>query len=111
KLGSKYVRVKGGRLDGPAVVVLYDGKVFTEFEAPRIDTVNTSRAGCSYSAAITANLANDMTVVDGRLKANNFVTTVTEGGFTYTEAVRQTYHADQHTRGEAHKIKMTQSKK
>jgi len=111
KLGSKYVLVKGGRLDGPAVDVLYDGKVFTEFEAPRIDTVNTSGAGCSYSAAITANLAKEMTVVDAVLKAKNFVTTAIEHGFTYTEAVGPTYHAALRTRGEAHKIKMTQSKK
>src|SRR5699024_185336 len=53
-LGSKYVLVKGGKLKGPAVDVLYDGEVLTTFEAPRIDTVNTSGAGCSYSAAITA---------------------------------------------------------
>ncbi|MBU5467553.1 bifunctional hydroxymethylpyrimidine kinase/phosphomethylpyrimidine kinase [Virgibacillus sp. MSJ-26] len=111
KLGSRYVLVKGGRLDGPAVDVLFDGEVFTEFEAPRIDTVNTSGAGCSYSAAITANLAKEMTVVDAVLQAKNFVTTAIEHGFTYTEAVGPTYHAALRTRGEAHKIKMTQSKK
>jgi len=111
KLGSRYVLVKGGRLDGPAVDVLFDGEVFTEFEAPRIDTVNTSGAGCSYSAAITANLAKEMTVADAVLQAKNFVTTAIEHGFTYTEAVGPTYHAALRTRGEAHKIKMTQSKK
>src|SRR5699024_5031166 len=50
KLGSKYVLVKGGRLKGPAIDVLYDGKTLTTFEAPRIDTEHTSGAGCTYSA-------------------------------------------------------------
>src|SRR5699024_2692467 len=54
ELGPQYVLVKGGRLKGEAVDVLYDGETLTAFEAPRIDTENTSGAGCTYSAAITA---------------------------------------------------------
>lgn len=111
KLGSKYVLVKGGRLNGPAVDVLFDGNVFTEFEAPRIDTVHTSGAGCSYSAAIAANLAKEMTVADAVLQAKNFVTAAIEHGFSYTEMVGPTYHAALRHRGEAHKIKVTQSNK
>src|SRR5699024_5593113 len=37
KLGPTYVLVKGGRLEGPAIDVLYDGTTFTTFTAPRID--------------------------------------------------------------------------
>lgn len=111
KLGAKHVLVKGGRLEGPAVDVLFDGKVFTEFEAPRIDTVHTSGAGCSYSAAIAANLAKDMTVADAVLQAKDFVTTAIEHGFSYTEMVGPTYHAALRNYGEAHKIKVTQSSK
>lgn len=111
KLGANHVLVKGGRLAGPAVDVLFDGKVFTEYEAPRIDTVHTSGAGCSYSAAITANLAKEMTVADAVLQAKNFVTTAIEHGFSYTEMVGPTYHAGLRTRGEAHKIKVKQSTK
>src|SRR5699024_9774252 len=54
QLGSDYVLVKGGRLEGPAIDVLFDGSTCTTFEAPRIDTVNTNGAGCTYSAAIAA---------------------------------------------------------
>lgn len=111
KLGAKHVLVKGGRLEGPAVDVLFNGKVFTEFEAPRIDTVHTSGAGCSYSAAIAANLAKDMTVADAVLQAKDFVTTAIEHGFSYTEMVGPTYHAALRNYGEAHKIKVTQSSK
>ncbi|GGN58842.1 MULTISPECIES: bifunctional hydroxymethylpyrimidine kinase/phosphomethylpyrimidine kinase [Oceanobacillus] len=106
ELGSKYVLVKGGRLDGPAVDVLYDGKTLTLFEAPRIDTVNTSGAGCSYSAAITAYLAKGETVEDAVEHAKKFVTTAINHGFTYTEMVGPTYHAAQRKYGDAFDIKV-----
>src|SRR5690625_4247186 len=48
ELGPDYVLVKGGRLKGPAVDVLYEGTTITTLEAPRIHTVNTSGAGCTY---------------------------------------------------------------
>src|SRR5699024_1467746 len=73
-LGATFVLVKGGRLSGPAVDVLYDGHTVTTFEAPRIDTVNTSGAGCTYSAAIAAYLAKGKTVRDAVFAAKSFVT-------------------------------------
>ncbi|MCF3944606.1 bifunctional hydroxymethylpyrimidine kinase/phosphomethylpyrimidine kinase [Oceanobacillus alkalisoli] len=106
ELGSEYVLVKGGRLDGPAVDVLYDGKTLTLFEAPRIDTVNTSGAGCSYSAAITAYLAKGETVETAVEHAKKFVTTAINHGFTYTEMVGPTYHAAQRKYGDAFDIKV-----
>jgi len=105
-LGSNYVLVKGGRLKGPAVDILYDGKTLTSFEAPRIDTVNTSGAGCSYSAAITAFLAKGESVEKAVEHAKNFVTTAIEHGFTYTEMVGPTYHAAQRKYGDAYEIKV-----
>lgn len=106
-LGSKFVLVKGGRLSGPAVDVLYDGKNLTLFEAPRIDTVNTSGAGCSYSAAITAFLAKGESVVYAVEHAKKFVTTAIEHGFTYTEMVGPTYHAAERKYGDAYQIKVS----
>lgn len=102
KLGPKYVLVKGGRLQGPAVDVLYDGKSFTTFEAPRIDTVNTSGAGCSYSAAITAQLAKGKDMVEAVKLAKDFVTAAIAYGFSYTDKVGPTYHAALRTQGETH---------
>ncbi|WP_188456088.1 bifunctional hydroxymethylpyrimidine kinase/phosphomethylpyrimidine kinase [Virgibacillus oceani] len=104
QLGPKYVLVKGGRLKGPAIDILYDGKTFTSFEALRIDTVNTSGAGCTYSAAITAELAKGKTVAEAVRSAKSFVTTAIEYGFTYTDKVGPTYHAALRTKGERHKI-------
>lgn len=104
ELGPEYVLVKGGRLEGPAVDVLYNGSTFTTFEAPRIDTVNTSGAGCSYSAAITAELAKGKSVHEAVEMAKSFVTTAIAYGFSYTELVGPTYHAAQRTQGEAYRI-------
>lgn len=106
QLGARYVLVKGGRLKGPAVDVLYDGETITTFEAPRIDTVNTSGAGCTYSAAIAAFLAKGMSVTEAVKRAKSFVTTAIEHGFTYTEMVGPTYHAAERKYGEAHEIKI-----
>lgn len=111
ELGANYVLVKGGRLEGPAIDVLYDGETFTEFEAPRIDTVHTSGAGCSYSAAIAAYLAKGLTVHEAVLQAKSFVTTAIEHGFSYTKAVGPTYHAAFNKHGEAHKIKVKKTAK
>ncbi|XKF67517.1 bifunctional hydroxymethylpyrimidine kinase/phosphomethylpyrimidine kinase [Virgibacillus necropolis] len=104
ELGPKYVLVKGGRLEGPAVDVLYNGSQFITFEAPRIDTVHTSGAGCTYSAAITAELAKGNSIHEAVEAAKGFVTTAIDYGFSYTELVGPTYHAARRTQGEAHRI-------
>ncbi|SHG09025.1 bifunctional hydroxymethylpyrimidine kinase/phosphomethylpyrimidine kinase [Ornithinibacillus halophilus] len=106
EFGPKSVLVKGGRLTGPAVDVLYDGKTLTTFEAPRIDTVNTSGAGCTYSAAIAAYLAKGSTIQNAVHKAKSFVTTAIQYGFSYTEMVGPTYHAAMRKNGAAFEIKV-----
>ncbi|HEY4600952.1 MAG TPA: bifunctional hydroxymethylpyrimidine kinase/phosphomethylpyrimidine kinase [Cerasibacillus sp.] len=106
QLGAKYVLVKGGRLSGPAVDVLYDGETLITFEAPRIDTKNTSGAGCSYSAAIAAYLAKGKSVEEAVHHAKSFVTTAIAHGFSYNDLVGPTYHAAFGKFGEAHSIKV-----
>ena len=108
KLGLRNVLVKGGRLEGPAVDVLYDGESITTFEAPRIDTMNTSGAGCTYSAAITAYLAQGKSVIEAVKLAKVFITTAIEYGFSYTDTVGPTYHAALRLMGVAHKIKVNE---
>ena len=56
-LGPKYVLVKGGHLQGDAVDILYDGERFKRYSSERIDTRHTHGTGCTYAAAIAANLA------------------------------------------------------
>lgn len=104
ELGADYVLVKGGRLEGPAVDVLYEGSKITTFEASRIDTLNTSGAGCTYSAAITAYLAKGKTIHEAVHLSKRFITTAIEHSFTYTRKVGPTYHAAERKYGVAHDI-------
>ncbi|MDS9470763.1 bifunctional hydroxymethylpyrimidine kinase/phosphomethylpyrimidine kinase [Sporosarcina pasteurii] len=92
-LGPAYVLVKGGRLDGPAVDVLYDGQQFYMFEAPRIDTIHTNGAGCTYSAAITAELAKGSTVPEAVEHAKKFITAAIRHSFGFKQGVGPTFHA------------------
>lgn len=57
-LGPQAVVIKGGHLDGPEVIdLLWDGLELVELRAPRIDSVHTHGTGCTFAAAIAANLA------------------------------------------------------
>lgn len=106
ELGPQYVLVKGGRLKGAAVDVLYDGEKLMTFEAPRINTENTSGEGCTYSAAIASYMTKGYAMPEAVRLAKSFVTTAIEHGFTYTEMVGPTYHAAERMKGEAHTIKV-----
>lgn len=99
-LGPQYVLVKGGRLEGPAVDVLYDGTQFYVLEAPRIETINTNGAGCTYSAAITAGLAKGKTVPDAVIEAKKFITAAIRHSLTLKQGVGPTYHAAYNKYGE-----------
>lgn len=62
-MGPRYVVIKGGHLPGPEIVdLLFDGREFTEFRAPRVDSPNTHGTGCTLSAAIAASLARGESV-------------------------------------------------
>ncbi|KZM37198.1 bifunctional hydroxymethylpyrimidine kinase/phosphomethylpyrimidine kinase [Oerskovia enterophila] len=58
-LGPDFVVVKGGvELPGPdAVDVLFDGQEITVFSVPKVGEERVSGAGCTFAAAITAELA------------------------------------------------------
>jgi hydroxymethylpyrimidine/phosphomethylpyrimidine kinase len=76
RMGAVNVLVKGGHLGGgEAVDVLYMRDVgFREFSAERIDTRHTHGTGCTYSAAITAELAKGTPLVQAVERAKAFVT-------------------------------------
>ena len=74
-MGVTNVLVKGGHLEGEAVDLLYSPDVgFREFRAERIATRHTHGTGCTYSAAITAELAKGATLIDAISRAKAFVT-------------------------------------
>jgi hydroxymethylpyrimidine/phosphomethylpyrimidine kinase len=57
-LGARAVVVKGGHADSADIVdVLFDGHSFTEFRQERVPGTSTHGTGCTFSAAITAQLA------------------------------------------------------
>lgn len=110
ELGPEFVLVKGGRLSGPAVDVLYEGTTITTLEAPRIDTDNTSGAGCTYSAAIAAYLAKGKNIHDAVALAKRFITTAIAHSFSYNDYVGPTYHAAERKYGEAYPIEIISKK-
>ena len=75
-LGAKNVLIKGGHLDADVVVdVLFEPQHgFHEFSTPRIATRHTHGTGCTYSAAITAELAKGARLRDAIGKAKEFIT-------------------------------------
>jgi len=73
-LGPTAVVVKGGHLDGPdAVDLLFDGHEFVEFHGPRIDTRNDHGTGCTFAAAIAANLALGRPLREAVERAKHYV--------------------------------------
>jgi len=94
ELGPKYVLIKGGSKLGhdKAIDLLYDGKEFKFFETDLIDTTYTHGAGCTNSAAITAELAKGATVVEAVQTAKDFITAAIRNGFKLNEYVGPTMH-------------------
>jgi hydroxymethylpyrimidine/phosphomethylpyrimidine kinase len=74
RMGAKAVLVKGGHLEGDAIDVLYMSGSTRQFRAPRIETKHTHGTGCTYSAAITAELARGVMLEHAVERAKSFVT-------------------------------------
>ena len=68
--------VKGGHLPGAkqAVDVLFDGRRFHEYRATMVPNVKTHGTGCTFSAAIAANLALGHGLAESIARAKRFVT-------------------------------------
>jgi hydroxymethylpyrimidine/phosphomethylpyrimidine kinase len=80
-LGPRHVLVKGGHLKDSATDVLYDGRAFTRFPAPRLESNNTHGTGCTYSSAIAAGLARGVPLVTAIGEAKAYVTAAIREGF------------------------------
>jgi hydroxymethylpyrimidine/phosphomethylpyrimidine kinase len=80
--GPRHVLVKGGHLATSATDILYDGRGFTRFPAPRIDSPNTHGTGCTYSAAIAAGLALGAPLAAAISEAKAYVTAAIREGFS-----------------------------
>jgi hydroxymethylpyrimidine/phosphomethylpyrimidine kinase len=92
RLGPRYVLVKGGHLKGDAIDLLWNGKAFTAFRAPRIDSGNTHGTGCTLSAAIAAGRARGQAIGDAIRDAKAYVTRAIREGFAAGRGVGQLRH-------------------
>jgi hydroxymethylpyrimidine/phosphomethylpyrimidine kinase len=79
--GAANVVVKGGHLSGDAIDVLFDGRTFFYYGSERLQTKNTHGTGCTFSAAITAELA----------KGNDLQSAVKIAKDYITNAIRYSY--------------------
>jgi hydroxymethylpyrimidine/phosphomethylpyrimidine kinase len=91
-MGPRYVLVKGGHLKGDATDLLWNGRDFTRFSTPRIDSQNTHGTGCTFSAAITAGLARGQALGDAIRSAKAYVTRAIREGFQGGRGVGQLRH-------------------
>jgi hydroxymethylpyrimidine/phosphomethylpyrimidine kinase len=74
-LGARAVVVKGGHLAVErAVDIVFDGQTFHELSAPRVATTSTHGTGCTFAAAIAANLALGLPLVAAVQEAKAYVT-------------------------------------
>ena len=91
-LGPRSVLVKGGHLKGDAVDVLWNGREFTVFSTPRVESPSTHGTGCTFAAAITAGLARNEALGDAIRDAKAYVTKAIRDGFALGRGVGQLRH-------------------
>ncbi|MCL6457035.1 MAG: pyridoxine/pyridoxal/pyridoxamine kinase [Gorillibacterium sp.] len=93
--GAKHVLIKGGaKLEHEkAIDLLYDGHTFEWFESERIATAYTHGAGCTFSAAVTAELAKGKEVKEAVYSAKAFITQAIRNGFALNQFVGPTRHS------------------
>lgn len=80
--GPRYVVIKGGHRETEAATdLIFDGEGFTEISASRIRTKNTHGTGCTFSAAIAANLALGREPLDAIRAAKDYLTAAIAGSY------------------------------
>ena len=73
-LGPVYVVITGGHLGAGRIVdLVYDGEVFTDYATERVAGRHTHGTGCTFSAALTAQLALGLSLHDAIPLAQHYV--------------------------------------
>jgi hydroxymethylpyrimidine/phosphomethylpyrimidine kinase len=80
-LGSRWVLVKGGHLEGDAVDLLTDGTAEHLLRSARLDNRHTHGTGCTLASAVASYLALGDDVVLAVTKAKHYVTGAIAAGF------------------------------
>lgn len=73
-LGCESVVIKGGHMPGAPADLLWQSGVAHWVEGERVDTPHTHGTGCTYSAAITANLVRGLALIDAVFAAKQYIT-------------------------------------
>lgn len=105
ELGAQYVLIKGGSKlpHEKAIDLLYDGKTYQLYETEKVDNPNIHGAGCTFAAAITAELAKGKAVEEAIQLAKDFITQAIRHGFPLNQYVGPTLHM-------AHRLEQTAKK-
>lgn len=74
ELGAKAAVITGGHFEQEPIDVLYDGDTFYYYETKWIDTHHTHGTGCTFSAALTAELAKGHEFHEAVQTAKDFIT-------------------------------------
>jgi hydroxymethylpyrimidine/phosphomethylpyrimidine kinase len=92
--GSRYVVIKGGHDSGSAQLVdlIYDGERFDYLESRRIETRHTHGTGCTFSAALTAEIAQGKTVPEAIRTAKAFIQAAIEDQLGFGDGHGPTNH-------------------
>ena len=73
-LGAAAIIITGGHRPGGEVTdLLFDGRTFTEFRTPRIETRDTHGTGCTFASAVAAHLALGRTLGEAAELAQQYV--------------------------------------
>lgn len=91
-MGTGSVVIKGGHRRGPATDIFFDGKKFRELSTPRIRTPNTHGTGCTFSAAIAANLAKGEKLETAVVQAKRYITLAIRKGFSIGSGHSPVHH-------------------
>jgi hydroxymethylpyrimidine/phosphomethylpyrimidine kinase len=92
-MGARSVVVKGGHLGGEqATDILYDGTEYRALESRRVATQNTHGTGCTFSAAIAANLALGFGFFEAAARAKQYITGAIENAFPLGGGHGPTHH-------------------
>ncbi|WP_413380195.1 bifunctional hydroxymethylpyrimidine kinase/phosphomethylpyrimidine kinase [Alkalihalobacillus sp. 1P02AB] len=93
ELGPEYILLKGGHLtEGPALDLLYDGKEMTKYHVERIDTKHTHGTGCTFAAAIAAELAKGSEIKEAVQVAKDFITAAISDSIQLGTGIGPTNH-------------------
>lgn len=94
ELGAKHVLIKGGHLqDEDSTDILYDGKQMTHLPGKRIATKHTHGTGCTFAAAIAAELAKGKSVLEATRIAKTFISCAIEHSLAIGQGIGPTNHA------------------